>query len=110
MTWTRRPTAPDSSHGRGASSDGPLPRFTGPAEYRGLHTYLRDRFADTVVLTFAQIEDLLGSALPHAARLEPQWWATNNEHPSAQARTWIQARRTATPHLPAQTVSFERLL
>lgn len=30
------------------------------AEYRGLHKYLRDRFADTVVLTFGEIEELLG--------------------------------------------------
>jgi hypothetical protein len=109
MTWARRPAAPDSSHGREAPSDPAWLRFTGSAEYRGLHTYLRDRFADTVVLTFAQIEDLLGGALPDAARLESGWWATDHDQPSAQARTWIQARRTATPHLQAQTVSFERV-
>lgn len=109
MTWTRRPSESNTSHGRGESSDTPLLRFTGPAEYRVLHTYLRDRFADTVVLTFAQIEDLLGGALPDAARVEPAWWETDHEHPSAQARTWVQARRNATPHLLAQTVAFERV-
>jgi len=40
-----------------------------PAEYRSLHKYLDSRYADTVVLRFAEIEDLLGFALPHRARL-----------------------------------------
>src|SRR5437899_11157843 len=31
-----------------------------PAEYRSLHKYLDGRYADTVVLRFAEIEDLLG--------------------------------------------------
>ena len=45
------------------------------SEYRSLHKYLYDRFADSVVLTFAEIEDLLGFTLPDAARLEQGWWA-----------------------------------
>jgi hypothetical protein len=109
MTWTKRPAGPDTSRGRADPTEAPLQRFTGPAEYRGLHTYLRDRFADTVVLTFAQIEDLLGCALPDVARVTSEWWATDHEHPSVQARTWVQARRTATPHLLARTVEFERV-
>lgn len=94
---------------RAEPSDTPVPRFTGPAEYRPLHVYLRDRFADTVVLTFAQMEDLLGFPLPAIARLEPDWWDNDAEHPSTQARTWTQARRMATPHLVARNVAFERL-
>lgn len=94
---------------RAEPSETPVQRFTGPAEYRPLHVYLRDRFADTVVLTFAQMEDLLGFPLPDVARLEPDWWANNAEPPSSQARTWTQARRTATPHLVARNVAFERL-
>ena len=49
-----------------------------PAEYLPLHKYLDDRFADTVVLTIAEVEDLLGSPLPELAHLEPQWW-TNGD-------------------------------
>ena len=109
MTSTKRPAGSGSGHRRADPPDTAPLRFTGPAEYWGLHTYLRDRFADTVVLTFAQIEDLLGCALPDVARLTPEWWATDHEHPSSQARTWVQARRTATPHLLARTVAFERV-
>jgi hypothetical protein len=79
-----------------------------PREYLSLHKYLDNRFAATVVLTFAQIEDLLGFALPDLARLQQQWWANAdaNSTASAQARSWTQASRTATPTLLAQTVVF----
>jgi len=50
----------------------PKPRsFPVPAEYLSLHKYLENRYADTVVLTFSQIEDLLGFVLPESARREP---------------------------------------
>lgn len=86
------------------------PPAKAPAEYLGLHTYLRDRYADVVVLTFGQIEDLLGFALPALARLQREWWAdAGADHaPSAQARAWTDASRTATPNLAARTVTFER--
>lgn len=85
-------------------------RFAVPREYLSLHRYLDNRFADTVVLTFAQIEDLLGFALPDLARVHREWWANpdQNTTPSAQARSWTQASRTAKPNLLAQTVLFER--
>lgn len=86
------------------------PPFAVPAEYRSLHKYLDDRYADIVVLTFAEIEDLLGFTLPDLARLQPEWWANADaaSTPSPQSRSWIQAGRTATPNLGAQTVVFER--
>ena len=88
------------------------PRWTVPvpAEYRSLYKYLEERYADAVVLTFAQIEDLLGFRLPDVARLRPDWWAPADENsaPSAQASSWTQANRTATPNLLARTVRFER--
>jgi hypothetical protein len=79
-------------------------------KYLLLYKYLQDRYADTVVLTFEQIESLLGFALPDQARLNQQWWT----HPEVTAAgtnysdSWVLARRTATPNLLAQTVAFER--
>jgi hypothetical protein len=79
-------------------------------EYRTLHKYLHDRYADTVVMTFGEIEDLIGFSLPDAARVEPAWWASGavDGAPSPQSLSWTQADRTATPRLPAQVVVFER--
>jgi hypothetical protein len=81
-----------------------------PAEYRLLHKYLDGRYADTVVLRFAEIEDLLGFALPDGARLEQDWWANTDAggEPSTQSRSWVHASRTAKANLVAQTVVFER--
>jgi len=81
--------------------------FAGPAQYLPLHTYLRDRYANTVVLTFVEIESLLGFSLPAVARLQQEWWADGST-PSAQSRTWSQARRTVTANLRSQTAIFER--
>lgn len=82
----------------------PQPRPRVPAEYLSLYTYLERRYASTVVLTFAQIESLLGFALPAPARNERAWWTDQATHTDA----WRVAKRTATPNLSARTVTFER--
>ena len=86
--------------------------LTVPAEYRPLHKYLNERYADAVVLKFGEIEDLLGFALPALARTQPEWWANRDAAgaPSAQARSWTEANRTAAANLTARTVMFERNL
>jgi hypothetical protein len=82
-----------------------------PGSYGPLHAYLSGRFADAIVLTFAEIEDLLGWALPDAARAQPGWWTNtaDEKNPSPQSCAWIQAHRTAKANLFARTVLFERL-
>ena len=91
-------------------------RQVAPRPSNGLTTasytkYLRDRYAHMVVLTFGQIEDLLGAPLPEAARVASTWWteAGPDGAPSSMSDTWIQAKRTAVPNLPAHTVLFERM-
>jgi hypothetical protein len=81
-----------------------------PGKYKSLYQYLENRYANTVVLTFAQIEDLLGFTLPDSARVHREWWANTdpNDIPLPHSRTWTLANRTATPNLQAQTVVFER--
>ena len=89
----------------------PRPRpSTVPAEYRPLHKYLEDRYAENLVLTFAEIEDLLGFPLPDTARVEPDWWATADAPAprTPQSRSWTEASRTAKANVPAQIVLFQR--
>ena len=79
--------------------------------YRLLYEYLEHRYANTVVLTFGQIEDLLGFTLPDLARTDQEWW-TIADLSTAEARcsdAWTLASRTAKPNLLAQTVLFERV-
>ena len=86
------------------------PRPTMSGKYLLLYEHLQNRYADTVVLTFGQIESLLGFALPDQARLNKQWW-TNAPVTTPElnhSESWVLARRVATPNLQAQTVAFER--
>jgi hypothetical protein len=76
------------------------------AAYSGLHLYLKGRYADNLVLTFDQIEDLNGVPLPASARLQVEWWATGEASP--QSCAWTEAHRTATVNLFARTVLFQR--
>jgi hypothetical protein len=79
-------------------------------EYQLLYKYLRDRYANRVVLTFAEIEDLLGFSLPEHARLQQTWWSGTApvERRSTQSDAWTLAGRTATVNLLAQSVVFDR--
>ena len=81
-----------------------------PGKYASLYEYLANRYADSVVLTFAQIEDLLGGALPDTARARQEWWTSTDSvaDQSSCSGAWILAGRTARPNLLARTVAFER--
>jgi len=111
MGWITGPSSIAQGRGRETARGVTLPSFSVPAEYRSLHKYLAERYADIVVLTFAQMEDLLGFTLPQSARAQPEWWSDGDEDVarSPQARAWTLADRTATPNLTARTVMFERV-
>lgn len=93
-----------------AAAPAALPRRMS-GEFLALYTYLENRYAKTVVLTFEQMEALLGFALPAAARSDRGWWmATRTDAPEARHRdAWMLAHRTAAPNFPAGIVVFERV-
>lgn len=76
-------------------------------EYQALYTYLERRYASVVVLTFGQIEALLGFDLPASARTEGDWW-TDILDIQPQSAAWTGAGRTAAPNLGAGIIMFER--
>jgi hypothetical protein len=78
--------------------------------YAPLHTYLENRYANRVVLTLAEIEDLLGCTLPPAAHVDAGWWGNDDSNLTTRphSRSWTRARRIAAPNLPAHIVIFER--
>jgi hypothetical protein len=115
-SWIRRRSTPPARPAAVALADAPTltpasrARLkTGP--YRLLHDYLRERFADSVVLTFGQIEDLLGDSLPADALSDRKWWsrtAVDAADPHC-SDAWVLANRTAHPNLQARTVIFNRI-
>ena len=81
------------------------PRHTG--EYHLLGKYLEERFANRVILSFSEIEDLLGFALPAHARELQAWWGSTVLQ-SSQSDAWLGAGRTASVNLLSRSVVFER--
>jgi len=104
--WRRRitrpaePTSPIFAFDRSAP---PVPR-----EYLSLYTYLEHRYATIVVLTFEQMEALLGFALPVPAYTESEWWTGAAVPTQGYSAAWLGAGRTATPNILAKTVTFVR--
>ena len=106
--WERRATAPEPEAPVHAP---PRHERRMAGKYQTLHTYLDRRYADTAVLTFEQIESLLGFALPDAARTHSEWWTSPGTGAAASGHgdAWLLAGRTARPNLQAGTVAFERI-
>jgi hypothetical protein len=110
LNWmTRRAPKPYSLRDALVETESPPGRAMS-GKYLLLYKYLEGRYANRVVLTFAEIEDLLGFALPGQARLHPEWWtdSTLNVAEASYSDSWVLADRTAVPNMVAQTVVFER--
>ncbi|MCW3994672.1 MAG: PHD finger domain-containing protein [Candidatus Bathyarchaeota archaeon] len=61
------------------------------SKYAGLQSHLKFRaaFTDTVKLSFARIDGLIGSNLPMNAYRDTSWWS--NASSSAHAKAWLDA-------------------
>jgi hypothetical protein len=107
LTTPTRPVANREQH-RVYAVAAPQPAGrTMTGKYLRLHTYLKNRYANTVVLTFAEIEDLLGFALPGEASQDVTWWTSGAAATPTYTDAWTIANRTAMPNLTARVVVFE---
>ena len=107
LDWIKRRVA-TTHQPREVETEVPKPRGRAMSgKYVLLYKYLEARYANTVVLTLSEIEDLLGFSLPDQARLDREWWTPNVAEPN-YSDAWILASRTARPNLLARTVVFER--
>jgi hypothetical protein len=106
LDWLKRRVRPEESTAPKAEPDAPQGHGMSQA-YLSLHKYLVNRYANVVVLTFSQVEDLLGSPLPAPARQDPTWWNSDDQHNFGHTNSWRLAKRSAVANLLAQTVTFE---
>jgi hypothetical protein len=106
---SRRSQAEEPAPARLSIVPPPRPRPRVRPDYLPLYSYLEHRYASIVVLSFQEVEALLGFALPEAARLEEDWWTTVGAYgvPDGNAVALV-AGRTATANLAARNVRFER--
>jgi hypothetical protein len=76
------------------------------SKYAPLRAYLSDQSSPVVVMSFAQIERVIGSPMAASAWNTRQWWAnTSGSHD--HARAWLDVgRRTRSVNFNSQTVEF----
>ena len=60
-------------------------------KYRPLFNYLSQQTDDVVTLTFAEIEDILGFALPVSFQRYASFWANNDNGQHHHCRAWLDA-------------------
>ncbi len=78
-------------------------------KYSALSRYLlrRGHFTERVVLSFAEIEGIVGDNLPLKAGRDPEWW---NNTRSSQGRAWIDVGwQTQSVDSTNRTVTFIRV-
>ena len=59
-------------------------------KYSRLGAYLREQGKSSIPLTFAEIERIIGSALPASAFEQRAWWS-NNPTNNVATREWLEA-------------------
>lgn len=77
--------------------------------YEPLQTYLSTVVEPTIVMTYDEIEKLIGRKLPNTAYGDSwrQWWANTETH--SQALAWLRAGwRVTRPDLANKRVEFRR--
>lgn len=77
--------------------------------YDPLGVRLRGATDDTVRMTFAEVEEVIGAKLPPSAHKRNEWWS-NNPFGHSQARAWLEAGfETANLDRTGKTVVFRRV-
>ncbi len=77
--------------------------------YDPLEKHLLNAHGDVIPMTFAQVEEILGSRLPPSAHKRNEWWS-NNATGHSQAKAWLSAGfETAQVDRKSATVVFKRI-
>ena len=78
-------------------------------KYARLHDHLRRRAGRAEMLTFEDIEEIIGKELPLSAVKHRSFWANDNQDHHSHARAWMTAGyRVAYVDRDEKVVRFER--
>ena len=78
------------------------------AKYAPLADYLRGSGQDSVVMTFSDIERIIGAELPQSAFTHRAWWS-NNPTNNVMTHAWLEAGyTTANVDMAARTLVFRK--
>ncbi len=86
-----------------------FPVECGNGKYQALSEYLYESWEKRIVLSYDEIEDILGFELPASAHTVPQsFWANTKYH--NYAKSWLLLGYKAKVNVKTKNVSFERSL
>ena len=76
------------------------------SRYAAISKHLETIFGDSVTLTFAEIEEVLGFPLPPSARRHGPWWSNGTSN-----AVWVSAGwKSEARDMAAQHITFRRIL
>lgn len=79
------------------------------SKYESLAKHLARSGAHELVMTFAQLEQILGAPLPASARTHRPWWA-NSAHGHVQSKGWLDAGyQSERVDLEGETLTFKKV-
>lgn len=79
------------------------------SKYDVMTGFLKAQLTGRVAVTFAEVEEALGFALPASAYTHPAWWS-NDPTGHSQARAWLDAGfETEQVDVPGRRLVFRRL-
>lgn len=63
------------------------------AKYNPLRTYFENASSSQkdILLSFSQIENILGEKLPESANIHSAWWSNERDGRHVQAHSWMDA-------------------
>ncbi len=74
------------------------------SKYEPLNKFLKSKGSNRIVMTFLEVEEILGFQLPISALKYMAWWDGASQH--TQAYSWTEAGFTAKPNLKEKKVEF----
>lgn len=74
------------------------------SKYEPLQKFLKSKQSNRLIMTFSEVEDVLGFKLPASAYKYMAWWDGASQH--TQAYSWSKAGFTAKPNLKEKKVEF----
>jgi hypothetical protein len=81
--------------------------MSGGGKYAPLRRYLSRVDEESVTLSFARVEEILGARLPASATTHSAWWGNETKRTHVQARAWMNAGwRVTRVNLERASVTF----
>ena len=77
-------------------------------KYEPLSEYLSTLSGDEICFTFAEIEAIVGTALPQTAWRRSAWWANSLRADHPQARAWLASGWSVSVDVNNESVTFFR--